>query len=367
MLEDAPLRKEEFDLGRLAGKKIALVTHVHPHQRWPEEGPSLAVAREFDLIRNLFRMDTYYVYQVKAEDLRDYDLIILIHFAPDFPELLFDIKRTSRTKVALLIDGGCEYFTWFPVRDLRLKLAWLKECDLVLTWSATKTSFLSMFTGAPVVSLDNPAPVHHLVDFIVPREKREPRVLVNGSLGLHWNGLTSLMVALEAGMPVDVLQQDILHQNGSRDEEKVQFYESLARKYRREIRILPYMIWYPDFIKQVSRYYLAVCLDARTVSGRFTGDLASVGVPVVGSNTLEQQRECFPEITVPPYDGAAARAKVARLLRDNDFYEHVCRYAIEKKYRRSNYRRFFRTLRDALEGLFENIEKLTTTITHYNH
>ncbi len=352
MLEDTPLRKEEFDPGRLAGKKMALVTHVHLHRRWLEDGPSLAVAREFDLIRNLFQMDTYYVYQVRAEDLRDYDLIILIHFAPDFPELLFDVKRTGRAKVALLIDGGCEYFTWFPVRDLRLKLAWLKACDLVLTWSAMKINFLSMFTEAPVVSLDNPAPVHHLAGLIVPREKRLRRVLVNGSLGLHWNGLTSLMVALGAGLPVDVLQQDIFHQDGSRDEEKVRFYASLARKYRREIRILPYLIWYPDFIKHVSRYYLAVCLDARTVSGRFTGDLASVGVPVVGSNTLEQQQECFPEITVPPYDGAGARAKVARLLRDDVFYEHVCRYAVEKKYRRSNYRRFFRILKDALEGLF---------------
>ncbi len=352
MLEDTPLRKEEFDPGRLAGKKMALVTHVHLHRRWLEDGPSLAVAREFDLIRNLFQMDTYYVYQVRAEDLRDYDLIILIHFAPDFPELLFDVKRTGRAKVALLIDGGCEYFTWFPVRDLQLKLAWLRECDLVLTWSAMKINFLSMFTEAPVVSLDNPAPVHHLAGLIVPREKRERRILVNGSLGLHWNGLTSLMVALGAGLPVDVLQQDILHQDGSRDEEKVRFYASLARKYRREIRILPYLIWYPDFIKHVSRYYLAVCLDARTVSGRFTGDLASVGVPVIGSNTLEQQQECFPEITVPPYDGAGARAKVARLLRDDVFYEHVCRYAVEKKYQRSNYRRFFRILKDALENLF---------------
>ncbi len=346
-----PFRREEFRLGRLGEKKMALVTHVHRQERWKETGPSFAVTREFDLIRNLFCMDTFNIYEVKAADLRGYDLVILVHFAPDFPELLFDIKRGGRTKVALLIDGGCEYFTWFPVKDMRIKLEWLKSCDLVLTWSRLKINFLSLFTEAPVVSLDNPAPVHHLVNFIRPRGQRERRVLVNGSLGLHWNGLASLMVAMEAGMPVDVLQQDLLHRDSSRDEERLQFYEAVGRKYKREIIILPYMLWYPDFIQHVSRYYLAVCLDARTVSGRFTGDMASVGVPVVGSNTLEQQRECFPETTVPPYDGEGARAKVARLIEDDNFYERVCRYAVEKKYRRSNYRRFFETLRNALENL----------------
>lgn len=111
------------------------------------------------------------------------------------------------------------------------------------------------------------------------------------------------------------------------------------------------MNWYPDFIRHVSRYYLAVCMDARTVSGRFTGDMASVGVPVVGSNTLEQQRECFPRTSISAYDGEGAKALVARLLKDHSFYDEVCRYAIKKKYRRSNYQRFFHTLRTALENL----------------
>lgn len=57
----------------------------------------------------------------------------------------------------------------------------------------------------------------------------------------------------------------------------------------------------PEFLETLSRCKFVISLADRNTPGRLQGEAAFFGVPVIGSDRLELQKELFPTLTVSPF------------------------------------------------------------------
>lgn len=99
------------------------------------------------------------------------------------------------------------------------------------------------------------------------------------------------------------------------------------------IDYLPWMVW-KDFIFELSKHKYAVqCYPAS--AGQFPLNCAYLGIPCVGYNDVNTQKNLFPDLSVERGDILTAINLVKKLKSDNDFYEHCSTKAIslyEKEY-----------------------------------
>ncbi len=318
---------QKFMFGPPAGKKFALVSYRHPTRSWEKQNFSGPTKLAGVLIR-LLRMDTFYIHTTTPEMLQDYDVLVVIYnIAPDLPGFLDQLRKKTRARIALLVDGDCETVNWWQGSRVPVFLDWLAKADLVLTFCETHARYFTLFTSAPVVSLNCPLSADEIAKLARPQEHREKRILVSGPLFREYNGLTALYVALEAGWPIDVLSSRKYNEEVLQIPETVEFYRDLTRETGREINLLPYLPWHPDYLARAARYYLAVNMDFRTHAGLFSAEMAALGIPVVGSDSLDLQLRLFPETTFNPFDGQRARQAIRRLVCDPGFYREVSQRA----------------------------------------
>ncbi len=338
------LREQEFDLGRLRQKKFALVTGRQLDHNWVNRDRFYPDRDEW-LIARLFLMDVYDLKTLPAEQLKDYHCILFVTGSlSDLSEKFAVFRQATRAKIVLVISPDGEPYFWWN-ESQAAGSSWLNKCDLLLTFCETHARYFSLFAGVPVVNLNSPLAVHAAASLVKPVEQRKRRVLLAGFPGRGWNGLTGLYAVLPFGLPVDVLILDSGRQGVPRREEIISLYREAARQLNCPLTILPRVPSYPEHLQRLAGYYLGIIMDAYACAGGICGELASVGVPVVGSNTFEQQRICFPELALAPFDGLGAREAVRRLLADPNFYERVAAYARQKK-QAANYSRTFALLKE---------------------
>jgi len=86
---------------------------------------------------------------------------------------------------------------------------------------------------------------------------------------------------------------------------------------------------FPDYIDDLMSNYFVYEPTSFHTYGRNTVDLAAIGVPVIGSNTVESMRRCFPKTCCDPWDIRKTVEIAERLVKDKDFYREVVEYAKE--------------------------------------
>lgn len=93
---------------------------------------------------------------------------------------------------------------------------------------------------------------------------------------------------------------------------------------------------YPDtewseYLKVMGRGRMAVALDYLGQLGRFSTDMAALGIPCVGTNTIGRHEQLHPHLTVPvgPRMIPAALDLVRMLNEDEAFYSHCSSVAFQ--------------------------------------
>lgn len=107
-----------------------------------------------------------------------------------------------------------------------------------------------------------------------------------------------------------------------------------------------------DFYDILSQCKFAINLADRNTPGRLQAEAAFLGVPVIGSDRLELQKELFPELSVKPYELVDAANLANVLLEDPEWGNLVAEKAREKlqKYNyRASKRRFNSLLKEIQE------------------
>lgn len=75
-----------------------------------------------------------------------------------------------------------------------------------------------------------------------------------------------------------------------------------------------------EFYDTLSQCHFVINLADRNTPGRLQGEAAFFGVPVIGSDRLELQKELFPKLTVQPYALVQAFNYAVGLIENDDYY-----------------------------------------------
>lgn len=98
-------------------------------------------------------------------------------------------------------------------------------------------------------------------------------------------------------------------------------------------RELPYVSLHgfidEGFHEYLSGFEIGILLSPRVSAGRFSAEMAAMGVPCIGNVHNELQRRCFPELSVEIHETQEAAALADRLLSDAAFYRETVERATE--------------------------------------
>ena len=84
------------------------------------------------------------------------------------------------------------------------------------------------------------------------------------------------------------------------------------------------------FFKEYSKCYVGINLDPLGSLGRFSLDMAAMGIPVIGGLAQQHQKKLFPQLTFEPFlEVPKIIAAYQRLFSDLSFYNECRDYALK--------------------------------------
>ena len=271
---------------------------------------------------DVFKGDILSFRELDACSLEHYDVLhvnVCTRHAR-LPELIREkLGGSSSTKIVANLDYGFEMLEDVfadPNFTLGLALKGLKSADMVFSVDPYQADMLTQLGTANVEFIPHPCDTKRIKSFRRGEFERDDMIAVQ--YHREW--------------PRTLYSSIVLDYEFSRRMEKVLYgYEPRARglaQYAKFDDILGYMD-FNEFLEEASRALIAFEPYQIHSAGRFTIDMACLGVPSVGSNMVYSMRKLWPELMVDAFDVYEARAKINKLLDDKEFYDDCVRFADE--------------------------------------
>ena len=173
-------------------------------------------------------------------------------------------------------------------------------------------------------------------DFIKRSDVKEDKVFVAGNWHTTYRGFDAWVIGQEFELPMYGFKSG-----------KFQPNEEING-----INYLPWMNWF-QFMNELSKCKYGVqCYQAS--AGQFPLNCAFLGVPCIGYNDINTQRDLFPDLSVNRGDIKKARILVNKIKNDLDFYNEVSTKAIKlynKLYRED---KFVNNFNKIIKNIYES-------------
>lgn len=201
----------------------------------------------------------------------------------------------------IIMQEGCH---WDWMEDSVNTMVWfynqLLDADLLLCHNDLDVKYYKGITNIESIVL----PTLMIEDNIKTADK-EDRVFVAGNWHLTYRGFDSWIISNEFNLPK---------------------YGFKAGKYKdgedvNGINYLPWMDWY-TFMYELSKCKYGI-QTYQSSAGQFPLNCGYLGIPCIGYNDVNTQRDLFPDLSVDRGDIVSARKIAKRLQEDADFYK-VC-------------------------------------------
>jgi len=208
-------------------------------------------------------------------------------------------------KVFVMLDGT--YWNW-QKDDVKNMIWYYKQiygADAILCHNDIDVNYFKGLTGKPVHVLPTLMEENTVTKLNSDRVKknRNEKVMVAGNWNTTENGFDAWIIGKEFKLPISGFKAD-----------KFKDDEDLSG-----INYLPPMGW-DKFMINLSGYKYAVqCYHAD--DGWFSLNCAYLGIPCIGYNDTNTQRDLFPDLSVDRGDIVSARMLVYKLKDDKDFYQ----------------------------------------------
>jgi len=184
-------------------------------------------------------------------------------------------------------------------------MAWfynqLTEADKILCHNDIDVPYFSGIS-------DKPASVFSTLmieDEIIISEKKENKVFVAGNWTAAYRGFDAWIIGSSFNIPMTG-------------------YKTGKFKQGEETNGINYLSWIPwkDFMYELSKHKYAVqCYPAS--AGQFPLNCAYLGIPCIGYNDINTQKDLFPDLSVERGDILTARKLANKLKTDKNFYNRV--------------------------------------------
>lgn len=249
--------------------------------------------------------------------------LVMIALRKETIEVGIKIKKKSKAKVVIFLDGEVDHFTSYTPRILQARMVeLLNMVDAVAVLHDESIPFFKTLTYKPVGLVGLPFPlkkVRELCPHVQKRGEIELGSSIRSSFIHNRNALVNLVALSKIGMPgvVDIL-----------DPVEMEYVQSI-REYvpLPQIKFRENNSGWDHYITQANYSLLGLHLDYCYTWGRFPIECAAVRMPCVAPPSSYTQKTLFPRLCVPHHDIEGAAALVKKLVSDAGFYEETVSYA----------------------------------------
>ena len=209
---------------------------------------------------------------------------------------------------------------WWNQVDTRLQAWWynqLRAASGILVPNSTDVSFYKgLFPDKEIKVIRSV-----MTDEGLDKSKFKPkenRTLITGPLTREYNGFSQLLLAHNLDMPVDIPPMG----ESRMPKDSWEMADNLGVNY------LQYMTW-AEWMYNLSRYKIGYMMSSATASGSFALNCAYLGIPCIGYDDINTQKDLFPDLSIKRGDIQHARRLANNLVQNDDFYNRVSTKAKE--------------------------------------
>ena len=262
-------------------------------------------------------VDHYPILNFEKAPTDGYEYLILqVPKTPEIREILFDkdiVKEARRIakKILFFQEGPVWVYQDMPLEQQFWHYNTLVDVDLIFCENTTDISYYKGFVpGKPVTNLPD-----LIVDDTIKgvRDiKKQDKAIIGGNFCRWYGGFDSYIVAQEIGVPL--------------------YAPSMGRKIEGEEEIpdlthLPFLNW-SEWMNKLAEFKYGIHLMQTYAAGSFMMNCGYLGIPCIGYNHTDTQRNIFPDLSIDQDDLETARKLAKKLVDDKDFYNECSQKAI---------------------------------------
>ena len=256
-------------------------------------------------------------------DLEEYDYVFVNENSAMY-QLTIDLREglPPKTKVIGYADGAYQDLTrqpFMPHGMLLIKM--LNIVDGFATLVEDAIGYYKLFTDKPVAYLGMPFPYEKVRNFKIPLEQKGKEKLIGVAGQLMHCSLKNCVGNIFLTKKAEKVKILLLEPQYDKVKDFLDENNFTIEMHNRIIQ--------EDFFKKYSECYLGINLDPLGSLGRFSLDLAGMGIPVIGGSVHQHQKMLFPKLTFEPFLEVPKIIPIyKRLFSDPVFYKECVDYAL---------------------------------------
>jgi hypothetical protein len=223
-----------------------------------------------------------------------------------------DLSRIKNfcKKVGVMQEGPFWYFQDYELANQIHYFNNLTSADIIFAHNEQDAKYYRGLTNHKDVRVLQSLMISDAIGEL-PTEERSG-IMIGGNMVSWYGGFDSFMLA-----------------NSVTDEI---YSPQMGRKQSGESELgitqLPYLQW-NEWIKELNKRKLGIHMMRTHAAGTFALNCSYLGIPCIGYEGLDTQRELHPKLTIKDGDLETARKKVILLYNDKDFYKQCSEETIK--------------------------------------
>ena len=246
-------------------------------------------------------------YKADRVDPNDFD-VIHIQLTGDTLDIVKTVRDRIKGNTKLVINPDYVMNNWHSFgAHPEILIDCFKQADYVFGQAERSADFLSIALDKEVSCCPHPIDTAYLKSKAL---KKKDRSTTDVAVNVHMDGYYHIPYYLLRNRPlISYLIGYRPNAVGLRDV-----------AYRYYSHVVPYMN-NADLIDKIYRHaFFAIDHYSYNLQGRSAMELAALGIPTLGWDTVDAQRRCFPSLTSDTGDVKHQAELMDRLINDNDFH-----------------------------------------------
>lgn len=222
--------------------------------------------------------------------------------------------QQQNNAVHYIQEGPHWWFNDYELSDQINFYNMLSKCNSIFAHNESDATYYKGMFPNVTVNVIPTLLIETLIKDIQPSPQE--KTIIGGNMARWYGGFESFIVAQEFQLPIWGQTSHAMREN------EEQLFNHLPR------------VSWVDWMRQLSEFKYAVHLMPTVAAGTFSLNCAYFGIPCIGNKNVDTQKICHPELSVDVADIEQARYLAKRLKKDEVFYEHCSKTALEnyKKY-----------------------------------
>lgn len=234
----------------------------------------------------------------------EYDLgIVIVPKNKPINHFSLDRLRDSCKLISVMQEGP---FWGFQDYELNRQVEYfniLASADIIYVHNEQDKKYYKGLLNHKDVRILQSLMISNTVQNVTPKSERSG-IMIGGNFVSWYGGFDSFILASS------VTNEIYSPQMGRRQEKESEM----------GLTQLPYLLW-SDWISELSKRRIGIHMMRTHAAGTFALNCSYLGIPCIGYNALDTQRELHPNLSVDDGDMETARKLVNKLWNDLDFYE----------------------------------------------